>query len=668
MPPKSKKSRPFSSIPVAVSIGNVKNSQSSYLRSSSQFHLANKPTEGVRPDPVKNFEDVIIIHPGSHYFRIGLASQPVPREVPQCLARRIQPPADSSVHPPKRVRLNPGSTSDHPDDATVTATDGDPADDDIDQKDLDAIESHLKQKMKANKIRLVLNASLTLAAYNSQSAPVTIEDHNDPYKIEWIHLESDSECVVGTKALQVAPAPNVQLFYPISKGTFNTSQYGSMRACLSDLSRIWTYGIETELAVPRKDFGSYSVVVVVPDVHSKLLLKEWIAMLLGDMGFRSAIAVQESICGGFGAGISLACVVDIGAETTKVNCIEDGMCIGATSKSLCYGGQDVSSFLAALLKRRDCPYRELDLNQSILDRVLVNDLKERFCTLIETNVSMSLCEFYVRQPHRPTLWYSMKMYLDSIVAPMYLFYPGVLRSKSTAVSSKEASFMRWDADHMVPNDTEPDEPPTVVVTAAEPEVPGGEAGAGTLPSDSASTNGATSANLEASESASNMPTPSLQSLSKPPTPPLEPDSAAANALEPLDEAIAGSLIAYSKYISAATSKEKDVEERLQRISQNVLLLGGGSLVAGLDLVLQDRIRDHLELRGGCVLPSGQSLIPTQVQIVLRPREIDSRDVIWKGASILSKLESANDMWVGPEEWEWLGLKKCCVFKWLLGWD
>lgn len=34
---------------------------------------------------------------------------------------------------------------------------------------------------------------------------------------------------------------------------------------------------------------------------------------------------QESVCATFGAGVSSACVVDIGDQKTAISCVEDGL-------------------------------------------------------------------------------------------------------------------------------------------------------------------------------------------------------------------------------------------------------------------------------------------------------------------------------------------------------
>lgn len=52
-----------------------------------------------------------------------------------------------------------------------------------------------------------------------------------------------------------------------------------------------------------------------------------VTMLLRYMKFRGVFVQQESTCATYGAGVSMACVVDIGAQKTSVACVEDGICI-----------------------------------------------------------------------------------------------------------------------------------------------------------------------------------------------------------------------------------------------------------------------------------------------------------------------------------------------------
>lgn len=49
-------------------------------------------------------------------------------------------------------------------------------------------------------------------------------------------------------------------------------------------------------------------------------------------------------------------------------------------------------------------------------------------------------------------------------------------------------------------------------------------------------------------------------------------------------------------------------------------------------------------------------LSNQMAIVPPPREIDPRILAWKGISVLSKLDAAQDLWIRREDWEALGLR------------
>jgi len=49
-------------------------------------------------------------------------------------------------------------------------------------------------------------------------------------------------------------------------------------------------------------------------------------------------------------------------------------------------------------------------------------------------------------------------------------------------------------------------------------------------------------------------------------------------------------------------------------------------------------------------------LPEQMDIVTTPKDYDPQLTAWKGASILSCLESAQELWILPSEWEKSGVK------------
>jgi actin-related protein 8 len=87
-------------------------------------------------------------------------------------------------------------------------------------------------------------------------------------------------------------------------------------------------------------------VLVVPDLADRLYIRELVHILLIDMGFKQ-VAVhqvsfkvgslsrfltnpQEGVSASYGAQMSNACVVDVGAVKTSISCIEDGLIVPDT--------------------------------------------------------------------------------------------------------------------------------------------------------------------------------------------------------------------------------------------------------------------------------------------------------------------------------------------------
>jgi actin-related protein 8 len=93
---------------------------------------------------------------------------------------------------------------------------------------------------------------------------------------------------------------------------------------------------------------------------------------------------QEAHAAVFSAGMSSACVVDIGATSTSVACIDEGMLVADTRIKLDYGGDDITAALVTLLSRSSFPYKELDLGKA-MEWAMMEKLKEKICTFEEVS-------------------------------------------------------------------------------------------------------------------------------------------------------------------------------------------------------------------------------------------------------------------------------------------
>jgi hypothetical protein len=114
---------------------------------------------------------------------------------------------------------------------------------------------------------------------------------------------------------------------------------------------------------------------------------------------------QESLAATYGAGITCACVVDVGATMTSVSVVDDGLVLPDTrsvsrrrvygrpltrsySIQLLVGGNDVTEFLYVLLRRVGFPYKDADLSRTY-DWAMLEQLKRSMCSLSEVRYTIS---------------------------------------------------------------------------------------------------------------------------------------------------------------------------------------------------------------------------------------------------------------------------------------
>lgn len=101
------------------------------------------------------------------------------------------------------------------------------------------------------------------------------------------------------------------------------------------------------------------------------------------------------------------------------------------------------------------------------------------------------------------------------------------------------------------------------------------------------------------------------------------------------------IIATQIFILAAAS-----DEMKRRMYSCILLVGGGAKFEGLSTWLHNRL----------LLQIPFLFRPEQTEIIVGPKEMDPSMVAWKGAAIMSCLESAQELWIRPAEWKKIGVR------------
>lgn len=79
----------------------------------------------------------------------------------------------------------------------------------------------------------------------------------------------------------------------------------------------------------------------------------------------------------------------------------------------------------------------------------------------------------------------------------------------------------------------------------------------------------------------------------------------------------------------------------------ILLVGSGSKIPGLQKWLQNKIQQSI--------PQNYRMEGTQ-DIVMTVKDVDPGNVCWRGASLLTTLETAEELWVTKEDWQSFGVR------------
>ncbi|KAA1469027.1 actin-like ATPase domain-containing protein [Dentipellis sp. KUC8613] len=700
---------------------NPKHMSTSYLKSESQTLWArnaakNKSiSEDVAPGEGRRGSQVIVIHPGSRYLRIGRASDMTPVTIPNVVARKTKPPVPETVFiegisRPLRGRSKPAApATPAPADeyAVITASD-----DPFDEK-VAIIQMSLRDRMRFYKLRVTPDAANKAAMFNEQFKPEIISEEHDPFRMIWITEPPADEYLVGDKALRLSDPERLgyAVRWPMHGTKFNTRDYPSNQMILDDVETIITDTLLDKFDIHPRQYKDYSVILVIPDFYERPYVRDMVQLLLMRMGFKQLCAQQESLAATYGAGISSACVVDMGSTTTSIACVDEGMVIPDTRMYLNMGGDNITEFLTVLLERIAFPYRDVNLARSY-DWAVMEDLKARLCTLAEGDVALNLYDFVVRRPGKPTEKYGLRAYDEVILAPMCLFEPRVIdfdrqrvgmrptqhpdvsdeisdhRDHREALSEQYTQAMIISTQHLFSTQPPPPPPPEIQqVTSSEsvtPAAPEKSAAAidASANEDSAGPSGTTSDTPTEQPEASKVSTP-VAVPSKPADAPgddamdvdIEGDSKPAITAPPVSEA-AGQAQQPAPHDASGKPVEQptnqygidicfeasklplDVaifnstraaggDDKIRKYLQAVLIVGGTALIPGMSHALESRLQ---------AIATPLVVNMDKVQIIPPPKDVDPRVLVWKGAAVLGKMDGVADLWVTPADWDLLGMR------------
>ena len=558
--------------------------------------------------------------------------------------------------------------------------------------------SDLKTRMRMNKRRVLPNSKEMVVNFNRRTPHETINELNDPLRIDWTEIDKKipAECIFGKAALRIPDksVPRYKLSWPIQNGWINEKDYNSKQAIWQDISLIIQDAVQTQLGMPltlRRHWEQYSCVFVIPDLYDRTFVIGLLEMAMTDLCFSRTCFIQESLAASFGAGYTTTCIVDMGAQKTSICCVEDGMCIEDSRVNLKYGGADVTDTFIKMLLCERFPYPEINLRRRY-DWVLAEELKQRFCTMDEANISVQLSDFHLRASGQDTRKYSFKCYDEPMLAPMGFFRPGIYDFSGKLEGRRKLISPSFEIYEGARNDPLSSAQAEIMTAyAAEQGIlnpPATNGAHGTTNGVNSHTkedsNGTTTSSnedkikplplsriqdLEATPHSSVAGSPERNLESTPPPSGSQAGSPAPDDLPvkkkksgdddeplpieyrddfipswPLHRAIQASVIAAAK---GSPSKTRD-------FFGGIMLIGGSSVIPNLDRFLEEQLQVD------------QPSYAKDIMIGRPPRELDAQVVSWKGASVFGKLSRTNDSWVERRLWEVQGeraLAPKCMWAW-----
>lgn len=633
--------------------------------------------------------DTIVIHPGSSTLRIGRATDAFPKAVPTVIAvPNTNHEWDDKITPEREVGENGEiSFGEEFDEAKEVVT-----------KDF-------KARMRFYKRRILPNSRETAANYNRRQMPEDIPDHNDPMRKDWVDVKapeySNRKFFVGEDAINLPICERFKdwkLRYPIVNGKFNedSDSYNSPQELLGDLTNIVADSLES-LDIKKSQLGQMKVILIIPDLYDKVYVETWCDLLFRLVGFGRIGIIQESVSATFGAGATTACVVDVGAQTTTISCVDEGMVVNDSRIMLNFGGDNVTETFIKLLLESYFPYRDINLNSNNDDWQLAQQLKHDYVTFQDADIAIQLYHFYKRKPFEMTVKYEFKVFDEVMLAPLGLYFPEIFQIKSQPIKSNLFS-------------------PSIDQYSGRPNNPCSRAQENLknnllltdLTDDILLTRLLEARGENRGTNPSSKPLPAKMSSK---------NDATSTICMPLEKAIIESITS----AGIATDFEKT-----KKYYDNLLIVGGGlAKISGFDLLLTDRINiwrpkvlssntlddilqiaakekarvdqkrqemidelkakkqendeplEEIELTEEEIagiesktqpsydldhintLSDQGSLLP--VNVLPPPREFDPEVLTWKGGSVYGRLKVVSEMWITQSEWDLLK-GRCLYYK------
>ncbi|XP_046542630.1 actin-related protein 8-like [Haliotis rubra] len=577
-----------------------------------------KPFAQPIPDPVIEPiqpATVVIIHPGSYNLRLGRASDPYPITIPHCVARRKKV---QSPRVPESWLMRPECN--HPE------------------------ANHLMKTGLKNAEEALLTKPNSMGGYRQTTSNKQHFAYNQSSKgertdvicpLKWTQTDKKPACIIGEEALYVHPSDNYTLHWPMRRGRLNLhgGPCGSLTSVMADLEVIWSKALETYLSIPIKDLKHYKAIMLIPDVYIHKHVKALMNLLLDTLGFGAAFIHQESVCATYGTGVPCACVVDVGDQKTSISCVEDGISHKPTRLTMEYGGSDVTRCFRWMLRKSGVPLPEVDLSIPT-DILLMQELKESFCHMDVDRSGIVNQFLQIRQPQKPIIKFNLRLADELLLSPLGMLYPDMFAVQGQQLVRVQT---RFDGDPVDPHD----ESYLRQTQRAQRDL----AKLGSKKENQESRDVTESSQLEDTQlSHSQMDddsndAPETLALTETKTgrrhdleEEEEEDTEPVAQLMGVDEAILHCI------------EQCGSEDLKRKMYSCIVVVGGG-------LALFEGAQSWLQHRVWLQMPNHQRLMMENMDVLTRPKDNDPRVTCWKGAAVMACLDTTQELWIRPKEWQ-----------------
>lgn len=209
---------------------------------------------------------IIIIHPGSLYLRIGRANDLNPEVILNCVARRRKPGGQkySDYILPQPVPERTKEVVKEMDESRLSV-------------------SHILQSCLQSDGRKRYGTSFQqISAFNKRTHAEIVSGKEQ----FWLKPKDNVQSIVGADVLRLDPNGPFNLHLPIRRGELNVHKNvgGSVFSVLDDIRTIWEEALRDYLEVDLRDIHLYKAVLIIPDIYNRKRIKDLTALLF-QIGF-----------------------------------------------------------------------------------------------------------------------------------------------------------------------------------------------------------------------------------------------------------------------------------------------------------------------------------------------------------------------------------------------